>query len=120
MRNTCKRVLSQANATLTGGKIDFEQTYIASFIAQWTVNDAAGTLKVQASNEQPPSGNLATSWEPSAASWIDVPSASVTIVATTVIGLINMGQVSYRWVRLVWTRTAGTGNIIVDMNSQGF
>lgn len=120
MRNVNYNPINAAPiASNNSAAIDCDQMYAASFIATFSVNDGAGALKVQASNEFP-LNNQASGYVPSAASWIDVPSATVT-VASGATSLVPMPlSFSYRWLRLVWTRTGGMGTITVSANIQGF
>jgi hypothetical protein len=120
MRNLSAIVVNaQTNVTTSFSKIDANQLISASFIATFTDAAAAGTLKLQASNDFDNAGNVAAAaFTPSATSWVDVPSASV-VVAAGATSLIPMPlQISYRWLRLVWTRTAGAGTLSVNINAQ--
>lgn len=115
MRNTSKQIESQNNANFNGNAVDFEQVYSASFMVVFSDAATTGTLKFQASNDPAIGGNMA-SFVPT--NWVDIPSASSAVVAGGSI-LISLGAVSYRWVRPVWTRTAGAGTVKINMNSQG-
>lgn len=113
-------ILNASNATANFNEINASQMYSASFIAVFSDVAAAGTLKVQASNDWSNSGNLPSDFAPAANSWIDIPSASV-VVAAGATSLVPMPlSISYRWLRLVWTRTAGAGTFSVYINAQGF
>ncbi len=117
MKNVNAEVLNISDAaTVNGGKIDASQIYSATFHAIWTDSDAAGTVKIQASNDLCPPGNLPSSFTPT--NWIDIPSASATITAAAgnqkLIALTP--AVGYRWLRIVWTQTTpGSGLIKVNM-----
>jgi hypothetical protein len=121
MRSFNKKIIdAQPIASNNSAAIDAEQLYACSFIAEFSVNDAAGTLKVQVSNDIAPAGNFPTGFVPATTSWIDLTSASV-IVAGGSISLVPMPTtLCYRFLRVVWTRTGGTGTITVKMNAQGF
>lgn len=120
MNSFCKNIIdAHAIASNNSAPIVADQMYAASFIASFSVADGAGACKIQASNYPVPSGNFALITIPDA-SWVDVPLATATIAsgATTLIPMPT--QFSYRWLRVVWTRTGGTGTITVAMNAQGF
>lgn len=108
---------AQPIASNTSAAFDGSHLVAMSAIATFSVADAAGTVKIQVSNAFDNIGNLA-SFVPPAASWVDLPSASV-VVAAGATSLIPMPlNVCYRWFRVVWTRTAGTGTITVSVNAQ--
>lgn len=120
MRNLSQKIINaQTNATASSAAIDANQLYAASFIGQFTDATAAGTLKIQASNDWDNAGNL-QGFVPASGSWVDVPSASVVIVAGATALVPMPVSISYRWLRIVWTRSAGAGNFTVQMNAQGF
>jgi hypothetical protein len=114
MRQLNQAIVNAAsNATTTFSQIDVGQMYEVSLIANFSDAAAAGTLKAQVSNDVPPNGNplgfIATNW-------VDLPSATVTVAsgATSIVPMpVNM---TYRWMRLVWTKTAGAGTITVNVN----
>lgn len=121
MRNFNNEVFNgQAIASVTSSALNARQWYAASFIASFTVNDAAGTIKIQASNAFCPDGTLPSNFVPPDASWVDVPSATVTIVAGASALIPMPSNICYTYLRIVWTRSAGTGFFTVDINVQGF
>jgi hypothetical protein len=71
---------------------------------------AAGTLKVQVSNDPP--GNAVTNW-------VDLSGASVS---TSGAGnyLIPKFDVSYEWIQLVYTKSSGTGTLTATIKTIGF
>lgn len=93
------------------------QYYAVTFMAVFTDAAAAGALKVQWSNDVASSGDLPSSFLPT--NWLDVPSATVTVAAGATSFIPMPTQICYRWLRLVWTRTAGAGTFTVFMNAQG-
>lgn len=114
-----KAVDAAANATTTFGKIDSGYLYAASFIASFSDAAAAGTVKIQASNAPTAFGNLADDFTPPATSWVDVPSASTVVAAGATVYVPMPLNFSFRWIRIVWTRTAGAGTLTVDLCAQG-
>lgn len=106
--------------TTNGPAIDTNQWINASFQAIFPNGDEAGTVKLQASNDQAPQGfaDLA-GFMPT--NWTDIPDTSET-VASGAGQLISLANMAYRWVRVVWTRTGGgvaNKNIVIQTFSQG-
>lgn len=122
MRSFSKNIIdAHAIASNNSVAVDCNEIYAASFIGKFSVSDAEGTLKIQASNETPVGGvPISGVYVPAEASWADVPSATVSVTAGAT-SLVPMPvSFSYKWLRAVWTRSAGTGTITVQMNLQGF
>ena len=67
---------------------------------------AAGTLKIVASNDASPTN------------WSDISGATVAI-ADTGVYFIPKTELSYRWIRLVYTRTSHTGSPTMSVNFNG-
>lgn len=116
MRNVCVNVLSQNDTgSHTGSKIDANQLISASFHTYFGDASANGTVKIQASNDPCPYGNLALDFTPT--NWVDIPNASATITLGSS-ALITIAQMSYRWLRVVYTRSSGGSTTInVDMDA---
>ena len=77
---------------------------------------AAGTVKLQASNDYIAGANVG-SFVPT--NWIDIPNTSQTVTAGSAI-IIPYLQICYQWVRVVWTETTpGTSTITAEINVQG-
>jgi hypothetical protein len=76
-----------------------------------------GTVKLQASND--PGNNPMTGMQnvTGVSNWVDVtlPQA-ITVDGASMIDIASMG---YRWLRLVYTRTAGSGTIAITLNAKG-
>jgi hypothetical protein len=98
-------------STQIGAAIDASQLVSASFHAYFGDVTAAGTMKIQASNDLDPQGPV-SSFVPT--HWADIPSATV---ATTLGApqLITIQVLSYRWLRVVYTYTSG-GSSTVTVN----
>lgn len=77
---------------------------------------AAGTLKLQASNDVKDTSNPGKQFVPT--NWNDITGASV-VVAAGATSLIPQLLVSYRWIRAVWTRTGGAGTFTASIKSSG-
>lgn len=64
----------------------------------------SGTWKIQVSNTEEP---------PTTGEWADLSGA--TLSAGTSPGFINLGQITYRWARVVYTRVSGTGTATIHV-----
>lgn len=119
MRNTCCTILNGADTgNVTGSAIDVGQIYQASFQVVTGDVTAAGTVKIQMSNDAPPAGNQAP-FAPT--NWTDVSSASISVASGVAANPIEIANMKYRWIRAVYTRTSGgSTTITVQMNAQGF
>lgn len=108
-------VLNASDATSENGiQVDANQLAWASFQAIFGDAAAAGTLKVQASNDICPEGYMAQVF--TVTNWTDIPSASVAVVAGASV-LISKIDLSYRWIRVVYTSSAA-GSTTIHVNMQ--
>lgn len=100
-------ILSGSNATTaSGAAIDASQLISASFQTHFGDNQAAGTIKIQVSNDH------------DATHWTDIPTKSSTITSGFA-SLITIPQNAYRWLRASWTST-GTGTQTIATNGAGY
>lgn len=119
MRQVNDQVLSGVDtASINGMQLDTNQMINMSFHCVVSDSTAAGTFKLQASNDisqiPPGQGNF------TATNWVDIPNQSVTMTAGTLQGLLTLSEMSFRWVRAVWTKTtSGTGTVTVTRFGQG-
>jgi hypothetical protein len=120
MRNqTIQAASGPNNATVTGSQIDAGQIVCCSFHLVVGDGTAAGTFKIQASNDIAPFGQQAQNFV--VTNWVDVPSATVTQTAGTQQALISLSNPCYRWLRAVWIKTSGgtPSTLTINMNSTG-
>jgi hypothetical protein len=102
-------------ASQTGSAVFCGQFFAGSFTTTFGDTSVAGTVQIQASNETAPRSNLST-YNPSAASWNNIPNASSTIVAG-VGNAIVLPTVNYQYIRAIFTYTSGgSSTIIVNGN----
>lgn len=104
----CSVLSAVDTATVSGGKIDASQLLAASFQAIFQDATAAGTLKIQMSNDPAPTNYSANS-NFTVTNWTDVASATSTI-ASGAGPIISLPQGTYppcRWLRAVYTRSGG-------------
>lgn len=100
------------NTSRTSAKIDASQLCVASFQSVFGDTDAAGTVKIQMSNDVCPVGYLPDTFTPT--TWSDIPSATSAITAG--VGAPIKIDVAYRWLRVVFTSTnPGASTITVNM-----
>lgn len=104
MRNLNCNVLSAAdNVSSNGNQIDANQFVSASFHCYFGDSSAAGTFKLQASNDTNNDRYQASDFI--AINWMDIPNQSAA-VSSGAAALLTIGQSTYRWLRAVWTPTA--------------
>lgn len=109
--------LSVSDAASANSKaIDCNQLIGASFHAYFGDTTAAGSIKIQASNDICPTHYSAV-YNFIPVNWVDIPGASVTVLAGApeLITIPNTSLI-YRWVRVVYTHTSGgTSTITVNV-----
>lgn len=118
MRNVNKTILQAADTTSqNGSQIDANQLIAASFHAYFGDVTAAGTVKIQASNDICNYRNLDNEF--TVTNWVDVPNASASVASGAAV-LIPVPQMCYRWIRAVYTSTSGgSSTVTVNMNALG-
>lgn len=84
---------------------------IALSVQAVTTGTAVGTLKLQYSNDAP-SPSIPTHWS-------DITGATVAIAAAGTYSILKI-EVSYQWIRLVYTTTSDTGACTARIKSVGF
>lgn len=118
MRNVNCVILSAVDtASQNGSLVDANQLVSASFQAVFGDASAVGVFKIQASNDVAPARNMATQDGFAPTNWTDIPNATVAISAGGT-AIITIAQMTYRWVRAVYTRTSdGSTTVVVSMNA---
>ena len=117
------------NATMTGTVNSFgidccgqNQFALASIQAVWTGATAAGTLTLQISDDDVPVNPASTSGNADPAANV-VNWSTYTGSSETVSGpgnfLWNMVFVGFRWVRLSYTASSGTGSLSATFSGKG-
>jgi hypothetical protein len=111
---------TSTGATFSGPWIDTQEVTDVSFHATWT-GTTAGTLSIQGSNDGPamnsstrldgPSGNLGATTIHTVSSGNPAGSASSLIIPLT--------RRAERWMRLVFTRSAGAGALSCGFCGKG-
>lgn len=119
MRQYNKNVLSAGDSLNTNGEqIDANQIIAASFMAYFGDNNAAGTFKLQASNDVTPLGNVVNMANYVATNWADIPLQTATI-ASGGTALLTITQSVYRFIRAVFTSTGTGAQTVVPIADTG-
>lgn len=115
MRNLQYTILNDVDtATVTGAAINSGQWVSASFQSIFGDVTAAGTIKIQGSNDFSKAG---TQMAFTPTNWNDIPNATATI-ASGVGPMILIPNMAFEWVRAVYTRTSGgSTTVIVQANA---
>lgn len=112
MREVNVNILSASDTTSqNGSQIDSNQLISASIQAIFGDATAAGTIKLQMSNDELTNGN---SQSFVVTNWTDIPSATATVVAGASVVVI-VPQLCARWIRAVYTSSSG-GSTTVNVN----
>lgn len=96
----------------TSGPLDSNQWVSVSFHAYFGDATAAGTFKIQASNDENNNNYNTQAFQPT--HWVDVPSQTASI-ASGASALLTISNCSYRWLRVVYTRSGG-GSTTINVN----
>lgn len=116
LQNT-KYVVSQSLATsFNAPPIDCLNLYCYSITARVT-NSAGltGELKLQASNDYLDSMDDRVTASPT---WVDIDGSEIAVTGD-IDQLWNVDSVGYRWARMVWTSTSGTGTLNAQAHGKG-
>lgn len=112
-----KKLTNALAATFNGEPMYIEN--LAGYSVCANVTSAAalnGTFKLQASNNAMREDQVNEA--DSTAVWVDIPGSTQTATADG--GYFwNVDAAFYRWFRIVWTRTAGTGNVALYYSGKG-
>ena len=106
MRVVADKIISAGDLSgnITSETIDVRLQYGWSVIAAWTGTAPSGTIKVQAS----PDGVL----------WVDT-GVSASLSGNTGSYFVNKEWQFYPYLRIVYTRTAGTGSVDIWFAGKG-
>lgn len=99
-------------ASQNGIALDSHIWVSASFHCYFGDATAAGTLKIQASNDINNNQYNSQNFQPT--NWVDVPNQSATI-SSGASALLTISNSSYRWLRAVYTRSSG-GSTTINVN----
>lgn len=96
--------------TQTGAPVFVGQIFSGSFTSTFGDNTAAGTIKIQGSNETAPRSNLGT-YVPSDASFNDIPNATSTVAAGSGPAIV-LPTLNFQYIRAIYTRASGGSTTI--------
>lgn len=115
MRNAQVQIMNAVDtASQTGAALDAGQVVSASFCPIFGDITAAGTVKIQCSNDNPAASGYRNTFIPT--NWNDVPNA-ISVVALGVGPAIVIPNMCFSYVRAVYTRTGGgSTTVIVNAN----
>lgn len=100
------------SASFNSTAFNIERTAVIGIQAVWSGGGSpVGTLKLQVSNAAPDETGSTPLNAPTGATWTDV-SGSSTSVSADGDYFWNIAELGARWVRLVWTRTSGSGSTL--------
>lgn len=114
MRNAQVTILNAVDtSSQTGAAVDVGQAVSASFVPSFGDVTAAGTVKIQCSNDAPNARYLDI-FVPT--NWADIPNATSTVVAGVGPAIV-IPNMCFSYIRAVYTRTSGgSTTILVNMN----
>lgn len=117
MNYTNPTILSGVDtASLNGSAIDSSQLFEASFQSVFQDVTAVGTIQIQGSNDAYNSFYIQGQFVPT--NWSNCPGTSSAAVVAGVAPMIQL-QLSYRWIRAIYTRTSGgSSTFVVNMYAQ--
>lgn len=101
-----------SQATLTSTAVADCTNMLGFSIQNVTTGNAVGTISVQGSNDPEPN----TSFTNRIVNWTTIVTTPVTAPGNV---LINVTDCFYRWVRLTYTRTSGTGTLNAILMGKG-
>lgn len=115
---------SMAGTLNSNGK-ECSDIFVGAIQAEWTGASAAGTLKLQISTDNVPVDPIGVN-NPGAGvdpagnviNWSDYTGSSTT-VAGPGNWTWNLVYVGYKWIRVVFTPTSGTGSLTVTFMGKG-
>lgn len=96
--------------------VPVDQIYTLAAQYVFSANTSAGTIKLQGSCDAYKQPLPISSQLP--VTWADVPSVTASVTAGAP-GILSLNVVPYNWVRIVWTPSAGTGILTVNMVVKG-
>jgi hypothetical protein len=121
MRNSNDQLFPTAGdmslASVTSETINLENILFLAIQAIWS-GTPTGTIKLQASCDvgRENTGNLDGV---GVSNWTDVPSATLSPAGSASSGFIELKESGFKWARLVYTRSGGSGSLTARFNAKG-
>lgn len=104
-------------ASVTSDVIDLENVIYLAIQAVWT-GTPTGTIKLEASCDLG-RGNPGNLDGTGVTNWTDVPSATLSPAGSASSGFIELKESGFKWARLVYTRSGGSGSLTARFNAKG-
>lgn len=95
-----KTIATAMASTINGPDINVNLYQDFSFYAKWT-GTPTGSFKLQGSNDV---GDSVTDWE-------DIPGSTLAVAGAAGTQMWNYTRSQFRWVRIVYTATSGSGTL---------
>ena len=102
--------INMATAGAQPGTPIYIANCVSMSIQSVSTADGVGTIKVQVSND---------SVKDSPTNWTDLASATIAVTAASTL-ILAKTEVCYQWIRLVYTKTSGTGTLNARVKTIGF
>jgi hypothetical protein len=110
--------MSQVTTSSTSNVIDsYNLVHVSAQVVFGSASSQIGTVKLQASNDFDVSGNL-SDFAPS--NWSDIPSTTSSVFASARTYLVPKFDVSYNYMRVVYTQSSGSGSLKVNVKANGW
>lgn len=106
------------SGSLTSIGIDINQMFGYTVQAVWTGSSPTGTFKLQISNDMVNDYMGSSNPAANVTNWTDYSGSSQAITASGDFAWI-VSDSNYKWVRLVYTRTSGTGTLNAILTAKG-
>lgn len=91
--------------------------HLSAFSVQLVATGSpTGSFKLQMSNDNP--DHTGNKYPTSTMNWTDLDGSSISITTSGNVGW-NATGAGYLWLRVVWTKTSGTGSITGRFNGKG-
>ena len=103
------QTMSSTN-TFSSNPIPLDQVFGIAIQAVWT-GTPNGTVKLQASCDPPSQAQIAGPSYSTVTNWTDVANSSYSITGSAGNYMWNVADANYRWIRLTYTNTSGTGSM---------
>lgn len=100
------------SASVSTAGVDFLSLPYGSIRASWT-GTPTGAFKVEGSIDNVPNAASVVNWDDTGILVIDAPSGSAGA------SFINLVGIGFRWLRLTYTRSSGTGALNVTIFGKG-
>lgn len=108
-------------ATYTSPVMPLKNIYGFSIAMNISAGAPVGTLKLQVSNDPETNDTMPNGIpRPVPTNFADLTGTSISVIASDTTVMFNVHDVGYTYVRVVYTRTSGTGTASLVINARGF